>query len=984
MRAIHKTISLAAVLMLGASALPAMAQEASSITAVGAVAAPPVQSDPRVQVVDHGIVVTPDQGAARRLRLQVYGPETIRVTAVPGTSFDALPASVMVTAQPTTDYSVSQANGLAVLDAGGIKAEVDLATGRVRFLKPDGTEILAERTGRVLSPTTVEDQNGHHDFLATAQVFDAPEDESFYGLGQHQQGVMDQRGADVELAQHNIDVGVPFVVSSGGWGVLWDNNSITRFGDPRPYGMIDERLIVRDQTGRFGGLTTSYFQNDELRVQRQEAQINYEYIRDQQRWPEGFKAQPNQPVQVGDMGRSGQEGVRVVWEGTIETPTAGEHRFRLYSSNYAKVWINGELQIDRWRQNWNPWFHDFQVELPADEQVSIKVEWIPGDGYIALRHLDPRPAEDREALSIASEVGSSIDYYVVGGGDMDGALANYRRLTGRSVMLPRWAYGFWQSRQRYNTQAEVLGVAAEYRRLELPIDNIVQDWFYWPENAWGSHEFEASRFPDPGEMVSTLHSQNINIILSVWPKFYPTTEHYQELAAIGGMYTRNVEAGAKDWVGPGYENSFYDPYLPAARDLYWRQMWEHLGEYDFDGWWLDSVEPDMHSNLDLPERALRAGPTALGPGVEYFNSYPLVNAEGVYQHFRATQPDTRTYILTRSAWGGLQRTGSTLWSGDVVARWDDLREQVSAGVNTGFSGIANWTHDIGGFAVEARYSNPAGMTPENKAEWQELNLRWFQFGAWSPIFRSHGEFPLREVYNLAEPGTDLYDAFAEQMRRRYRLMPYIYTLAGDAYHKDDVIMRGLALDFPGDERARTVNDQYLLGPAFLVAPVHEYRATSRKVWLPQGANWVDFYTGRTLTGGQEITAQAPLDRIPLYVRAGSIVPTGPAVQHTAEALDGPITLNVYLGADGSFELYDDAGTTYGYERGEFSRTPISWNQRTGVLSIGARQGEYPGMAATRTIHVRFIDQRDGAEAANFDARPDRTVEYSGTEVLVRR
>lgn len=966
------------------SAAMALVLAAGAPVAAFATSVPQQVSTDRVQRLADGVIVVPTSGEARAVRLQVYGPRTIRVTASPDASFEA-PASLMVTATPqTTGFEVETRGDVVLVKAAEVTAEVTLATGAVRFLDPAGQVILAERAnGREIAPVVIEDQNGQHRFNSVRQVFEPAADDAFYGLGQHQQGVANYRGHDVELAQHNIDVGIPFVASTGGYGVLWDNNSITRFGDPREYGMLDQRLILRDATGRFGGLTASYFQNDELKVQRQENEVNYEFIRDQQRWPEGFKAQPAQPVQVGDMGRAGQEGVRVTWEGTIETPHAGLHKFKLYSSNYARVWIDGELRIDRWRQNWNPWFHDFEVELPANRQVSIKVEWIPGDGYIALRHLDPQPAADQQALSLWSQAGTDLDYYFIRGDNLDQVQAGYRGLTGKAVMLPRWAYGFWQSRQRYNTQAEVVDTVRRYRELGLPIDNVVQDWFYWPENAWGSHEFDRARFPDPAQMVKDVHDMNANIIISVWPKFYPTTDHYKELEAIGGMYTRNVDMGARDWVGPGYANSFYDPYLPAARDLYWNQISDSFKDMGFDGWWLDSVEPDMHSNLDIPERTLRMGPTAAGPGALVFNSYPLVNAEGVYQRFRAEQPDTRTYILTRSAWGGLQRTGSTLWSGDVVARWDDLGEQISAGVNAGLSGLPNWTHDIGGFAVEARYSNPAGMTPEDKAEWEELNLRWFQFGAFSPIFRSHGEFPLREVYNLAEPGTDLYAAFGEQMRLRYRLMPYIYTLAGDTWHRDATIMRGLAMDFADDRKVLDINDQYLLGPSLMVAPVHDYRARSRSVYFPAGTDWYDLYTGRKQTGGREVTVDAPLERIPVFVRAGSILPTGPEVQHTAEKLDGPITLTVYQGADGSFDLYDDAGTTYGYERGEFSRIPLRWNQRSGVLTIGAREGSYPGMAANRTFRVRFINGANRA-ATDWDAANAQVVEYTGAAVQVRR
>lgn len=980
MRLRARLLSTALVAVL--TAVPAGHALAFEATAVAAPSPVAPDAGP-VQRLADGVIVTPRNGVARAVRLQVYGPRTIRVTASPDHDFTA-PDSLMVVAEPqTTGFTVEEADGRVQVRAAEVTAEVSLDDGHVRFLDADGEVILAERPlGREIAPITVEDQAGAHRFQTLRQVFEPGADDAFYGLGQHQQGVMNHRGRDVELAQHNMDVGVPFVASTGGYGVLWDNNSITRFGDPRPYGMIDERLIVRDATGRFGGLTASYFQDGELRVQRQETQVNYEYIREWSRWPEGFKSQPGQPVQVGDMGKPGQEGVTVVWEGTFETTNPGEHKFKLYSSGYVKVWIDGELKIDRWRQNWNPWFHDFTAELPQGRAVSVRIEWTPGDGYIALRHLDPQAEADREALSLWSEVGHDIDYYFVGGDDLDGVISGYRALTGRATLLPRWSYGFWQSRQRYNTQDEVTGVVSRYRELGLPIDAIVQDWFYWPENAWGSHDFDPARFPDPARMVREVKDMNANIIISVWPKFYPTTDHYQELAAIGGMYTRNVEMGARDWVGPGYANSFYDPYLPAAQQMYWDQISDSFRGMGFDGWWLDSVEPDMHSNLDIRERTLRMGPTAAGPGALVFNSYPLINAEGVYTRFRAEMNDQRTYILTRSAWGGLQRTGSTLWSGDVVARWDDLREQISAGVNTALSGIPNWTHDIGGFSTEARYNVPE-MAAEDKAEWQELNLRWFQFGAWSPIFRSHGEFPLREVYNLAEPGSDLYAAFASAMKTRYRLIPYIYSLAGDTWHRDGSIMRALAADFAADRQVLDINDQYLFGHAVMVAPVHQYGARERSVYFPAGATWYDLQTGERYAGGQSRTVAAPLDKIPVYVRAGSILPSGPEIQHTGEGQHAPLTLTIYTGADGEFSFYEDQGLSYAYERGEFSRIPMAWDDRRGVLSIGERDGSYEGMPEGRTIHVRFVSGRS-ASAGDFDARPARTVSYTGQAVQVRR
>jgi alpha-D-xyloside xylohydrolase len=351
----------------------------------------------------------------------------------------------------------------------------------------------------------------------------------------------------------------------------------------------------------------------------------------------------------------------------------------------------------------------------------------------------------------------------------------------------------------------------------------------------------------------------------VWPKFYPTTANYKELDAAGFMYRKNVEDGFLDWVGKGYTSSFYDPYSKAARDIYWRQMNDKLGVLGIDAWWMDATEPDLHSNLDIDSIKQRIGPTAIGSSTDHFNSYALVHSGGVYEGSRAARPDKRVFILTRSGFGGIQRNAAAVWSGDIASRWDDLYHQISAGVSIGYAGVPNWTFDIGGFANESRYSaqKPAAADQE---EWRELNLRWFQFGAFVPLFRSHGEFPLREIYNLAPQGSEVYDSLVWHDRLRYRLMPYIYTVAANTYHHDGTIMRGLSMDFLDDLAARDVRDEYLFGNAFLVAPVYQYQARSRPVYLPAGAAWYDFHGGKRLEGGQKIDAAAPLNRMPLFVR----------------------------------------------------------------------------------------------------------------------
>ena len=915
-----------------------------------------------------GVVVSPSEGPARTVRLQVFADDIIRVTATPGDDAQT-PESLMVVGEPRGRFQARASGDTLAVTTARVRAEVSLRTGLVRFLDEEGRPVLVESDRAAFTPVTVEGQ----DFYAVRQQFNRGTDEGLYGLGQHQNRQFNYNGEDVELAQHNMDIGIPFVVSTRNYGVLWDNNSITRVGDPRPYQPIHEALTVRGARGEEGGLTAQYYRGGALVVTRQENDVDYQYLPTDQ----FATGQARRDVWPRELGGAPE---RVVWTGSIEARASGVHKFRLYASSYFKLYIDDQLVLDGWRQNWNPWYRNFDVEMTAGAPRHIRIEWDVNDGYIKLDHLDPLPAEDRHSLSFASEIAHAVDYYYVAGESMDDVIASYRRLTGKAVMLPRWAYGFWQSRQRYNTQAELLEVLREHRQRGIPIDNIVQDWFYWPENAWGSHEFDAARFPDPAAMVREVHENNANIMISVWPKFYPSTANYQELDAVGGIYRRNVEIGRRDWVGPGYVSTYYDPYLPQAADIYHRQIRGSLIELGFDGWWLDNDEPDIHSNLSIVDRQYIMGPTARGPGAEYFNSFPLVHVGEFHDRIQRDQPDRRQFILTRSAWGGIQRYSSTLWSGDVAARWYDLGAQISAGVGLSMSGIPNWTHDIGGFAVEQRFSS---QDPAHLDEWRELYLRWFQFGAFSPLFRAHGEFPYREIYHIAPEGTEVYDSLIYYSRLRYRLMPYIYTIAADTYHRDGTMMRGLVMDFPDDRNVWNRGEEYMFGPAFLVAPVHEFRARTREVYLPAGARWYDFYTGRAFEGGQSVRVGAPLARMPLFVRAGSIVPIGPAVQYTSENLGGPITLYVYTGADGAFELYEDDGASNGYQRSEFSRIPIRYDEDAGALAIGARAGTYDGMPATRTFHVRWITDGEGG-ADNFEAGADQTVTYAGRAIVVRR
>jgi alpha-D-xyloside xylohydrolase len=917
---------------------------------------------------DKGIVVHPVDKGAAQVRLEVVAAGIVRVSADLDGDF-ARSASLMRTgdASAPVPFDVSKKAGHVRLNTAEVTADVSLQSGRVAFFDAAGKPVLSEvEGGRTFTPLQAAGQS----YLSVRQRFQSTDDEAIYGFGQHQQGWMNQKGRDVELLQHNVDMAVPYLVSSHRYGLLWDNNSITRLGDPRGLQPLPQSLKLYDAKGVEGALTARYSVAGVQKVERRESEVNYQFIKDLVNFP--TEAKSKQPMQV-------------VWEGEIEARSAGRHTFSLFSSEYAKLWIDGKLISDSWRQNWNPWHREFALQMQPGQRHKLKLEWnLIDPSYLALLHRDPLPASEAKDLSLWSEAGQMIDYYFVAGGTVDRgaadqAIAGYRQLTGKSVLLPRWAYGFWQSRERYKTQAELTGALDEYRARKLPIDAIVMDWSYWPEAAWGSHDFDKARFPDPKGMVDHVHAQHARIMISVWAKFYPATDNFKELDAKGHIYKRNIEVGERDWIGNGYLSSFYDPYSKEARDIYWRQIDEKLNVLGMDAWWLDSDEPDMQSNLDIAERKARATPTAIGSSTEFFNSFPLVHTEGVYEGDRGKDPDQRVFILSRKGYAGTQRNAVAVWSGDVASRWSDLREQISAGVNLSMSGLANWTFDIGGFAVEKRYET---QDPAHQAEWRELNLRWFQFGAFAPIFRSHGQFPTREIWNISPEGTPVYDSLVYYDRLRYTLLPYIYTLAGDTWHRDGTIMRGLAMDFPNDPKVRDINDQYLFGPAFLVNPVSEFKATSRSVYLPAGADWYDFNTGKRHHGGQTLQADAPLARMPLFVRAGSIVPTGPVLQYVDEQPDAPLTLVVYTGADGKFSLYEDDGKGYGYEKGEFTRIPLSWSERTGELSIGARQGSYPSMQDRRTIRVRFISG-PRSDAGTLEPAADATVEYDGKAQTVK-
>ena len=911
-------------------------------------------------------------GKPGQVRLQWMDEDIVRVSATPERTFSGRPSLMVVPQAGFRGFSVSQTGAAVVAESPSLRVEVDKSTGAVRFLDASGRELLSELPGggKTFTPIEVEGKREY----SVRQVFASPDDEAFYGLGQQQTLELNRKGRDEELYQYNTKISVPFVWSTRGYGLLWDSYSWSRWGNPEPYRQLKQIFTLYDKDGVEGALTGTYKPlRGEPLVQREDS-LYYEN---------------EQMVQL--LPKMRLKGAEVTYEGSLVAPETGEYNFILYYAGYQRVWIGGqEVVTERWRPAWNPNSYKFTVRLVAGEKTPVRVSWRPdGDvSYLGLRVADLRTPEERGQLSLWSEMNPEIDYYFIAGENADRVIAGYRQLTGKAQVMPRWAMGFWQSRERYSTQEELVGTLAEFRRRGIPVDNIVQDWHYWLEDQWGSHEFDASRYPEPEKMLDDVHAMHGRFMISVWPKFYTNTENYKELKEAGYAYTHAEDAGLKDWLN--HYQTFYDAYAEGGRKMFWRQMDEHLyTRYGrkIDAWWMDASEPNLRDCLPWDYFKWLLTPTALGPSTEYFNAYSLVNAQAIYEGQRGIDPDKRVFLLTRNGFAGLQRYSTASWSGDIGTSWLDMHAQMAAGLNYSMSGIPFWGMDIGGFCVEDRFSiaqriyDATGKETPDLKEWRELQTRWHQFGTFVPLFRTHGQWPARELWNIAPEGSETYESILYYMKLRYRLMPYLYSLSGAIHFDDATIMRGLPMDFPSDPAVRDLDDQWLFGPALMPAPVYEYGARSRRVHFPAGSDWYDFYDGHLVRGGRDQEVPAPYGRMPLYVRAGSIVPVGPDLQWSDEKAADPVRLFVYAGADGKFTLYEDENVNYNYEKGACAMIPMQYDEASRTLRIGARKGSFPGMLAERSFIVVPVDAAHPVACAT-DA-PGIELRYAGEEMVVK-
>lgn len=807
--------------------------------------------------------------AAGTVRIEICADRVIHVVASPTSEIPTPRVPVVTQPCRRNNFRVGIGKKEVRLSTAAIVVTVDTATGALIFSSKDGRRVLSEpkEGGKTFDAPSVFEAKSWQ----VQQTFLSPTDESMYGLGQHQEGIFDLRGVPIRLSQANTNISIPFLLSSKGYGILWNNASLTDFNP------ADQSVAIDPSTGK----------------------------------------------------------------GKLTTGAKGVYGFVLTGNNKDQLVlrVNGQNVIDL-ENTWTPTSASGFVTLDANREYEVSA--LGGKGNVQLA---VRPPAD--TTTFRSEVGKAVDYYFFYGPDLDHVVSDYRRLTGNAQLFPKWAYGYWQCRERYHSQKEILDTAAEFRKRKIPVDVLVQDWLYWGKYGWNALKFDEEHYPQPKEMLDQLHANDLHMLISVWSKFGENTDVYKRMAA-------------KSLLIPG--DSWMDFFNPQARTTFWSELKNGIFQNGIDGWWMDASEPEYD--------ALNGKQTFAGDGNSVRNAYPLYVTQAIYEGQRATTDRKRVVILTRSAFAGQQRYAAASWSGDISANWLTLRRQIPAGLSFGMSGIPYWTTDVGGFfRPKDQYTSEA---------YRELLVRWFEYGAFCPILRVHGYQSRAEIWNY---GPQVEGILRQYDELRYRLLPYIYTAAWGVTKNGETLMRALPLAFSSDASARRVSDEFMFGPALLINPVTTEGAKERTVYLPASHDWIDFWTGKRVRGGQSISATAPLDRIPIYAMAGSIIPLGPHAE-SASAKAEPIELRIYTGAAADFTLYEDEGDNYDYEHGRYSEIPIHWYERAGVLTIGQRRGRFPGMLEHRTFRVVIVKDARGT-GIEAGSEPDATIEYAGKSTSVR-
>lgn len=805
------------------------------------------------------------------LIIMPMSPSAVRVRFTKKT--EAIPEGLIFTKKVATiPYSLTATPDVLKIKTSKVILSVNRSNGAITFIDSQGRTLLQELPGsRKLSPGKVEGE----DCLIAEQGFVSPEEEYLYGMGQFQDGNLNIKNLPRRQTQVNTQISIPFITSSKGYSLLWHNYGLTDFNP------ADAEVPLQVS----GGSEKSNMQTVDVTTTN------------------GSQKETRQDRN---------------FSGVLNISQAGKYSF-LYDSGQKMtheyyVEVDGKIVID-FKNLWLPPTTSWLGELSAGAHT-IKIIASSTD----KPKLFYRKCQNETVFR--SPVAEAVDY-VFFAGKADEAIGEFRRLSGEAPMMPAWALGYIHCRERFHSQQEILNITSEFRKRNIPLDLIVQDWQYWGKYGWNAMRFDETYYPDPKKMVDSLHAMNTKLMVSVWSRI-------DEKSEIGKEFTgNNFYIHGTDWV---------DFFNPKAAALYWKYYRDRMYKLGIDAWWQDATEPE---NDDLLGRKVNNG-TMSGERVR--NVFPLFVSKTVYEGSRAETSDKRVFILSRSGFSGIQRYGVSVWTGDIGNDWETLRRQLAAGLNYMASGIPWWTFDAGGFfRPDDQYKDP---------KYHERFARWLQLATFSPLQRVHGYRTNTEFWNY---GPEVEQQSLKYLQLRYRLLPYIYTQNAAVSFKGGTLMRPMVMDFSADKNALEAEDQYMFGPSLLIAPVMQPSITSRKVYLPMNkGGWFDFWTRKKLNSQSIVDAAADVATIPVFVKAGSIIPFGPDQQYSKQVKNPVITLRVYQGADASFELYEDDGETYDYEKGAYSIIPMHWNDRSKTLTIGKRKGSFKGMAEKRQFKVEFV------------------------------
>ena len=805
-----------------------------------------------------------------------------------------LPELVFTSGAVAPAFQVVDSSTKLEIKASKITVSLDKQTGKLTYADKAGKIFLSEKAGtRKLTPDIIQGES----CFAVEQSFESAADESIFGLGQFQDGQYNLKNIARRLTQVNTQIAIPFIYSSKGYGLLWHQYGLTDFNPADNFIALQKQEQSTTGNNQMAEVTTTSGTQ---------------------------KVSQNQSL----------------YQGKFNVPADGDYSIFLDLGDMGNrhfVVIDGKPCMDQ-SNMWLPPTSGTLVQLKAGEHdVQVlcksnntpKLSWKQADNFTTFR----------------SPIAKALDYVVFYGSSADNVIATYRNLSGNAPMFPKWAYGFWQCRERYTSGSHLVETIKEFRKRQLPVDVIVQDWQYWGDRGWGVPQFDEKNYPNPAGFIKELHDLNAHFNISIW-------SNPDKNSTIGKEYV------AKNRFIPN--TKWLDYFNPETRKEYWNTLKVNMFDNGVDSWWMDAVEPEND--------ALKGEKTHIGAGDFYRLTYPLMVSQAVYEGQRESSSDKRVCILTRSAFSGQQRYGVINWSGDIGYTWDVFRNQIVAGLNFSITGLPYWTTDIGGFFRPGR----SQYTDE---KYHELLTRWYQWGTFNPIFRMHGYQTETEPWKF---GQKVEDNMRKMLNLRYRLLPYIYSEAWQVTKKGSTIMRPLVMDFNGDTAAVNRQFQYMFGKSILVAPVTESSKTEWNVYLPKAAGWFDFWTGKLFKGGQKVKTDAPLDRIPLFVKAGSIIPMGKIIQSTAEKSD-TLEIRIYKGANGEFTLYEDEGDNYNYEKGKYSNISFRWNEKNQSLTIGDKQGNYPGSLTKRVFNIVLVSENNGNGIAQ--GRSKITVIYSGRNVI---